>query len=187
MSHFNEIFLHVPGTGRAALGAKSTMQADVLVLHHDPSSLQIVGDIEILGMVLRWRTQPRPQFIFFPIRGEGDAIHRADIDAGIAFDAELAAEHRLHVAIQAAICFAQCEIEVVTEFDLRADVLQRHLLVAQRYAVAVIGRDFVMIGPFMNTQFLTLDLHVRQRTFLDVLAGQQTVDRECCIVAMCHC
>src|SRR5712692_10033559 len=33
-------FLHVPGAGRAALSAQAAVQADVLVLRHDPAGLE---------------------------------------------------------------------------------------------------------------------------------------------------
>ena len=35
----NQVFLHVPGAGRAALGAQPAVQADVLVLDHDATVL----------------------------------------------------------------------------------------------------------------------------------------------------
>ena len=39
-AHFEQEFLHVPRPGRAALGAQAAMQADILVLDHDPPGLQ---------------------------------------------------------------------------------------------------------------------------------------------------
>src|SRR2546430_12458331 len=38
---------------------------------------------------------------------EGDAVHRADVHAGVAFDAQLVGEHRLHVAVQAPLRFLE--------------------------------------------------------------------------------
>ena len=49
VSHFDEVFLHVPCAGRAALGAQPAVQADVLVLHHHAAGLQVVGDVKVLG------------------------------------------------------------------------------------------------------------------------------------------
>ena len=40
--------LHVPGAGRAALGAQAAVQADILVLDHDAAGLQRAGDVEVL-------------------------------------------------------------------------------------------------------------------------------------------
>src|SRR5260221_2102084 len=39
VSQVEEELLHVPGAGRAALGAQAAVQADVFVLRHDPSGL----------------------------------------------------------------------------------------------------------------------------------------------------
>ena len=49
------------------------------------------------------RVRRRAQVGFLAVRREADAVHRADVDAGIALDAQLGREHRLHVAVQAAL------------------------------------------------------------------------------------
>ena len=127
MCHFDQIFLHVPGAGRTAFGAQPAMQAHILVLHHDAAGLQPVLHIEVLRQVDGRRLEPLAQIRFLAVRREGDAVHRADIDAGIAFDAELRGEHRLHVAIQAAMRLAERELDVVAELDLGLDVAQARL------------------------------------------------------------
>ena len=71
------------------------MQADVLVLDHDAAGLERVGDVEVLGQVQRRRLQPRAQLLLGPVHREGDAVRRADVDAGVALDAQVAREHRL--------------------------------------------------------------------------------------------
>ena len=71
-----------------------------------------------------------------PLCGESDAVHRADVDAGVALDAELAGEHGLHVAVEAALRLLEREL-VVAELDLGLDVAQRDHLVAQRHPVAL--------------------------------------------------
>ena len=73
------------------------------------------------------------QLGFLAVRGEGDAIHRADVDAGVAFDAELPGEHGLHVAIEAALGFLERQLGIVAELDLGLDVAQRDHLVAMRH------------------------------------------------------
>ena len=98
------------------------MQAHVLVLDHDAAGLEAVADIEILGEVRRRRLEARAQFCFVAVLGERDAVHRADVDAGIAFDAELAGEHGLHIAVEAALGLLEREIDVIAEFDLGLDV-----------------------------------------------------------------
>ena len=67
-------------------------------------------DVEILREIVRRRVQPRAQIGFLAVRREGDAVHRADVDAGVALDAELRREHRLHVAIQAAPASASASL-----------------------------------------------------------------------------
>ncbi len=70
------------------------MQADVFILGHDAAGLEPVRHVDVLCQIGRRRLQPDAQFLLFAIGGEGDAVHRADIDAGIALDAELAGERR---------------------------------------------------------------------------------------------
>jgi len=89
VSHIDEVFLHVPGAGRTALGAQPAVQADVLVLHHDASGLEIVGDRRGPGGVLGGRLEARAQIGFLAVLREGDAVHRADVNAGVALDAQL--------------------------------------------------------------------------------------------------
>src|SRR5688572_7903212 len=98
--------LHVPGAGRAALGAQRAVQAHVLVLRHDAQCLQRAGHVQILGEVRRRRDQARAQFFLGPVRHEADAVHRADVHARVALDAQLLAEHGLHVAVEAALRLA---------------------------------------------------------------------------------
>src|SRR5579872_4928580 len=78
--HVEQELLHVPRAGRAALGAKAAVQADVLVLHHHPPGGQRAGDVEVLGRVRRRRVEPRAQVGLVAVFGEGDAVHRADVD-----------------------------------------------------------------------------------------------------------
>src|ERR1700709_2635957 len=94
--------LHVPGAGRAALGAQAAVQADVLVLDHHAARLELARDVEVLRQIEGRRLQPRTQAGFVPRRRERDAVHRADVHGGVALDAGVAVEDRLHVAVQAA-------------------------------------------------------------------------------------
>src|SRR5258708_21008786 len=128
LSHFHVVLPHVPRAGRAAFGAQSAMQADILVLGHDAAGLEVVADIDVLRRVERRRQQAGAQIFFFTVVGEGDAIHRADVDAGVALHAERAGEHRLHVAVQAPLRLLEGELDVEAQLDLGHDVLQRLLL-----------------------------------------------------------
>ena len=49
--HLDERLLHVPGAGRAALGAQAAVQADVLVLGHDAAGFQRAGNVQILDQI----------------------------------------------------------------------------------------------------------------------------------------
>src|SRR5690606_31536026 len=95
--------LHVPGTGRATLGAQAAVQAHVLVLDHHPQRLQRPGHVQFLFEVQRRRGQPGAQVGFVAVGGEGDAVGRANVHAGVALDALVLREHRLHVAVEAAL------------------------------------------------------------------------------------
>src|SRR6056297_3052877 len=86
-------FLHVPGTRGAALGAQAAVHAQVLVLDHHPARLrQGAGDEEGLFQVLGGRRQALPELLLAAVRRDGQAVHRADVDAGVALDAELVDE-----------------------------------------------------------------------------------------------
>src|SRR5262249_17610953 len=87
LCHIEKELLHVPGAGRTALGAKTAVQADILVLDHDPPGLQRITDIEILSEIGCRSAKTGAQLRFLAILGKGDAVQRADVDAGIAFDA----------------------------------------------------------------------------------------------------
>ena len=81
------------------------MQTNVFILHHHPAGLEAIADIEALAEIVGRRFEARAQISLLPVGREGDAVHRADVDAGIAFDAGLASKDRLDVAIQAALGF----------------------------------------------------------------------------------
>ena len=158
-----EELAHVPCAGRTALGAQAAMQADILVLDHDAPGLQRVADIKVLLEIGCRRAEPGAQLCFLAVLGEGDAVHRADIDAGVALDAQLAGEYRLNVAIQAALGFEIGELVVIAEFDLGPDVVQRDRQIAQRHPVALVVRDVVVVAPLVDAHFLADQRHARGR------------------------
>ena len=67
----------------------------------------------------RRRGQPLAQVGFSAIGGEGDAVHRADIDTGVAFDAFGRVEHGLHIAVQAALRFQEGLLDVEAQLDFQ--------------------------------------------------------------------
>src|SRR5688572_32907901 len=70
---------HIPGIGRAPLGAQAAVQADVLVLHHDPAGLLQPARAEqrLLGIEPR-RLAVRAPLGSVAVRDDGQTIHRAD-------------------------------------------------------------------------------------------------------------
>src|SRR4051812_40974392 len=118
-------FLHVPGRRGAALGAQAAMDAHVLVLdHHAPGLRQGSRDVEVLGSVGRRHRQAGPQGVLVRVRRDGQAVDRADVDAGIALDAQLVAEHRLHIAVQATLDLAGGLLRIEAQLDFQAQLLE---------------------------------------------------------------
>src|SRR5580765_1666569 len=87
LGQLDQELLHVPGAGRAALGAQAAVQAHVFVLHHHAAGLELVRDVQRLVDVARRRAQARAQVGLNAVRREADAVGRADVDAGVALDA----------------------------------------------------------------------------------------------------
>src|SRR3954466_8640066 len=82
--HFQQELLHVPRARRAAFGAQSAMQAHVFVFGHDAAGLERGGYVDILREIFGGGFQARAQVLLLAVVRKRDAIHRADIDAGIA-------------------------------------------------------------------------------------------------------
>jgi hypothetical protein len=71
----------------------------------------------------RWTARAAAAHVdFFAVGGEVDAVHRTDVDAGIALDAQLVGKDRLHVAVQAALRPRKPVSLIEAEFDLDLDV-----------------------------------------------------------------
>ena len=133
--------LHVPGAGRAALGAQAAVQADVLVLDHHAAGLQPartrtgLRQVAAPARVSRVRSSASS-----PLRGEGDAVRRADVDAGVALDALAASVNTVCTSQFRQRCAsfnAVCGVEA--ELDLDLDVAQRLVDVAPRHLVAQVA------------------------------------------------
>src|SRR5688572_8435925 len=176
IGHVEQELLHVPGAGGAAFGAQATVQADVLVFHHHPGGFQLAGNVEVLREVLRRSVEPRTQVLLVAVLREGDAVHRADVDAGIALDAQLVGEHRLHVAVQAALRFLPCGGDVEAELDFHLHVLQRRLDVGPGHFVAGVDRDVVVVAPLVDAHLLRNQGHPRRGAFRRVFLVEELVD-----------
>src|SRR6266436_8346327 len=182
--HFNQIFPHVPRPGGTTLRAQSAMQADVLVLGHDAAGLEGVRNIDVLGEVLGRRLEVGAQLSFGGVGQEGDAVHRADVDAGVAFDAQRGGEYGLDVAVEAAFRLLERELCVKAELNLGLDIPERHDLVAQRHAQALVGRNLVVVAPLVDAHLLAHHIDGGKRTDVDVLAAEHHVDRYGGLVAV---
>src|ERR1700733_6482531 len=121
------------------------MQAEILVLHYHPPSLDRLRDVDLLGKVERGRDQRTAQLIFGRVGHERDAIDRAYVNAGVALDAQRSRKDGLHIAVETALRFAQSLLQVEPEFDLGLDVLERHRVLDMRNLKPAIERDRVVV------------------------------------------
>ena len=124
---------------------------------------------------------------FLGVAGEGDAIDRADIDAGVAFDAEIVGEHRLHVAVQAAFRLGVGQLLRSKPSSTSALMSRSAMrLVAVRHLEAQVERDVVVVAPLVDAHLLRWQVHQRRRAFVQVLALAELVDRDRRLVAVRH-
>jgi len=78
------------------------MDADVLILDHDPSGeRQAIGHKKRLIRIIR--IDGRAQGRLFGYGLERQALHRADIDTGIALGTFGRVEHGLHITVETAL------------------------------------------------------------------------------------
>ena len=154
VGHLPVHFQHVPGIGGAPFGTQAAVQAKVLVLHHDPASLQAVGHIEQLFEVRSRGLEPRAQVRCHAVFGESDAVGGTDIHATVALDTGLRREHGSHIAIQAPCCFIAGFLHVEAQLELQLDILQRQLQGLRGHLLAVLLGDGVVVGPLVNTHLL---------------------------------
>ncbi|VUX55969.1 protein of unknown function, partial [uncultured Woeseiaceae bacterium] len=101
------------------------MHTEIFVLDHYAARLrQVFRYVQRLILVLGRRRQPGSQLIFLPIRGDRQAVDRADIDARIAFYAETCRKHRLDIAIQATLNFLYRLFEGKPELNLDIELFE---------------------------------------------------------------
>src|SRR5580658_4785756 len=184
LSRFEVKFLHVPGSSRATFGAQPAMQADVFVLGHDTAGLEQAGDIDVLREILRRRLQSLTQIDFLAIGREGDAIHRADVDAGVALDTELIGEDGLGIAIETALRLFEGELGIEPQLDLGADVAESQRQFLVRHLEALVVGDVVVVAPLVDAHFLADQIDQRRRALGDILTAAEFVDRNRRVMAM---
>ena len=184
LRHFEQEFAHVPRAGRTAFGAQAAMQADVFILHHHAAGFQQIGNVQILREIQRRRGEMRAQRHLLVVAREGDAIHRTDVDAGIAFDADILAEHGFDIAIQATLRFGERGLRIEAEFDFDFYTFQRFLFFAPRHGVADVVGDVVVVAPLVDAHLLRDEARHRIGPLVDVFAVEHLVDGNGRIVAV---
>jgi hypothetical protein len=135
------------------------VQADVLVLHHHAAGLQLAGHIEVLRQVERGRLQALAQVGLVAVRRERDAVHGADVHAGVALDAGALVEHRLHVAIEAALRFLEGGGGVEAQFHLDPDARQRLLRLRPRHPEPGVDEVSLSVAPLVDAHLLGHQVH----------------------------
>ena len=162
------------------------MEANILVLHHHATRFHRRGHVQRLFEIGRRRHQSRSQIGFVTIDRERDAIHRTDIDACVAFDAELVRENSLHVAVEATLRFGISGAQIEAQLDFGANVLQRDDLVFERHTVTLVAMDRVVVAPLVDAHLLREQIHVRRRPLRERLAVAVQIDRDRRIVPVRH-
>ncbi len=127
-------------------------------------------------MILRRRLEPAAQVVFVAVAGEGDAFGRADIDAGIAFDAGLDGKYRLDVAVEAALGLGAGHEGIEAQFKFELDVLQGLFQRLDRHLLALFFGDLVVVTPLVNAHLLADEVGHRWRTILEAPATAEQVD-----------
>src|SRR5208337_1297447 len=176
VGHSQKEFLHVPGSGRTTLGTEPAMKANILILGHDSACLEVAADIEVLGKVRGWCLQSGAKVCFFTLFRESDAVHRANIGARIALNAERASEDGLHIAVQATLCLREREGWTESKLYLGPDILQSEGVVAQWHRIAFMNGNVIVVAPLVNAHFLARQLDGRCWTDGDIFTVAKQVD-----------
>ena len=124
LRQFEVELLHIPCTCGTAFRTKPAVEADILVLCHNPACPQSIGDIDVLGGKLRRSIQACAKLLLFAILRKRDAIHRTDINASIAFNTLLRGKYGLDVAIEATLGLFESQPHVETQFHFHLDIFQ---------------------------------------------------------------
>jgi len=95
------------------------VDANIFVLHHDAAGLfQRRRSINGLIVVDGRCRKAFAQILFLAVAGDGEALHRTHIDAGVAFDSFRRDEDGLNIAVEAALYFVGCLLGREAEFHL---------------------------------------------------------------------
>ena len=87
------------------------------------------------------------------VRGHGQAVDRADIDARIAFDTQLGIEYRLHITIQAALDFCCGLLRGKAKLHFDIDFLEALLQVHVWHQAPLDRVVVVLVRPLVQAHF----------------------------------
>ena len=186
--------------GRTALGAQPAVDANVLVLHHDPLGLrQLTGREKWLGEVLSGRGHKHTQFGLLCAGGDKKALHGTHVDARVALDAQMVGEVGLHVAVEAALQFAHGLLDVEAQLYLDVQPFEAFCKVDVTHLSAQGMIVIVRVAPLREPHLLTHQIHAdsgsvgdrqplavlvnRDRGLVPVLNGPDDVFGTPCCVA----
>src|SRR3984893_17717520 len=154
------------------------MHTDVLVLDHDPRRLrQRRRDIQRLREIGGRRRQAGAQLRLRAVLRDGEAIDRANVDAGIALDAELRREYRLHVAIQAALNLESRLFGRESELHLDVDLLEALDEPHMRHQTPLHAVVLVLVGPFVHAHLAAGQAHAARQALPEGFVVAKFVNR----------
>jgi hypothetical protein len=163
------------------------VQTHVFVLHHHPLRLRQRGrHVELLPEVHRRCRQARPKVDLLAVRRNRQAVGRADVHTGIALDAQLVREVRLHVAVQAALDLARGLFGGKAQFDFDVQPLEPRLEVGVHHLLALHRRVVVAVLPVVHAELRAGQRHSHRRSFGDRFALGMLVDGDRGLVPVLH-
>jgi hypothetical protein len=121
---------------------------------------------------------------FLAVLGDGQTVGRADVDAGVALDAELRLEHRLHVAVEATLDLVRRLLGIEAELDLDAELLEALPEAHVRHEPALHGVVLVLVRPLVQPHLAARQVHRRRQTVRDRLTHDEIVHRDRGLVAV---
>src|SRR5882724_4158531 len=154
------------------------MHTDVLVLDHDPARLrQRRRDIQRLRTIGGRRGQMAAQLSLRAVPGDGEAIDRTNVDAGIALDAQLRREYRLDIAIQTPLNFERRLFGGKSEFHFDVDLFEALDQSHVRHQTPLHPVVLVLVRPFVLAHLAARQAHSARHALLYGLVMAKLVNR----------
>ena len=126
------------------------------------------------------------QLGLFAIFGKGQAVDRADVDAGVALDALVLREYRLDIAVEAALRLVEGGRRVESKFDLHLAVAQRLGKIGVGHGLALVFGDEAGIAPIVDAHLLADEVGAGIRPGVEILPVEHHVDRQRGLVPVRH-